>query len=97
VRVIAVPITDAELQVLTSITKAFFRVIYIIPWVFTVAVPAILWWLILNSNGVANCKLKPLNLIVSKVLWLSSIKMALGTVVYINIIPTILHLASRNF
>ena len=33
---------------------AFFRVIYILPWIFTAAVVAIVWQLILNPQGVLN-------------------------------------------
>ncbi len=33
---------------------AFFRVLYVLPWIFTAAVVAITWQLILNPQGVAN-------------------------------------------
>ena len=35
-------------------TKAIFRVIYILPWVFTASIIAILWRLLLNPHGVVN-------------------------------------------
>ena len=35
-------------------TKAFFRVVYILPWLFTVAIIAVLWRLLLDPNGVVN-------------------------------------------
>ena len=37
-----------------NVTKALFRVVYILPWLFTVAIIAVLWRLMLNPNGVIN-------------------------------------------
>ena len=34
--------------------KAMFRAIYILPWLFTVAIIAVVWRLLLNPNGVVN-------------------------------------------
>lgn len=71
-------------KLLGSAWKAFFRMIYILPWVFTVAVTAILWRLMLNPNGVINYILECLHLIQREVEWLSSTKNALFAVVIIN-------------
>jgi multiple sugar transport system permease protein len=65
--------------------KAFFRVIYILPWLFTVAIIAVLWRLLLNPNGVINYYLQDLGLINSKVEWLASPSLALFAVTFINI------------
>ena len=60
-------------------SRAVFRVIYILPWLFTAAVIAVLWRMLLNPNGVVNYLLS------SDVEWLSSPSLALGAVTFINI------------
>ena len=64
-------------SLLGSATKAFFRVLYILPWLFTVAIIAVLWRLLLNPNGVLNYLLQDIGLINSKVEWLASPSIAL--------------------
>lgn len=71
--------------ILSNLTKSFFRVIYVLPWVFTAAIIAILWRLLLNPNGVINYFLESLGLITEKVEWLGSRKTALGALTFINI------------
>ena len=66
-------------------TKSFFRVIYILPWVFTAAIIAVLWRLLLNPNGMINYILESLGLISEKIEWLGSRRTALGAVTFINI------------
>lgn len=66
-------------------TKAIFRVIYILPWVFTASIIAILWRLLLNPNGVVNFLLIELGLARTQIEWLSSRQIALYTVTFINI------------
>ncbi len=66
-------------------TRAFFRVVYILPWVFTATIIAILWRLMLNPNGVINYLLTWAGLIEEKVEWLSSRQLALHAVTFINI------------
>lgn len=65
--------------------KAIFRVIYILPWVFTASIIAILWRLLLNPNGVVNYLLIEAGLASEPVEWLSSRELALYTVTFINI------------
>jgi multiple sugar transport system permease protein len=72
-------------SLLGSATKAVFRVLYILPWLFTVAIIAVLWRLLLNPNGVLNYILQDLGLINSKVEWLASPSIALFAVTFINI------------
>jgi multiple sugar transport system permease protein len=66
-------------------TKALFRVIYILPWVFTASIIAILWRLLLNPNGVVNYLLIAVGLADGPIEWLSSRELALSTVTFINI------------
>jgi multiple sugar transport system permease protein len=70
---------------LPRLAAALFRVVYILPWVFTASIVVILWQLLLNPNGVINYVLETLNLISSKVEWFSNPSLALGTVIFINI------------
>ena len=72
-------------RLLSTTTKALFRVVYILPWLFTVAIIAVLWRLILNPNGVANYLLISLGLVDTGVEWLASRETALYAVTFINI------------
>jgi multiple sugar transport system permease protein len=67
------------------IPRALFRVIYILPWVFTASIIAILWRLLLNPNGVVNYLLTVLRLGSTEIEWLSSRQLALPAVTFINI------------
>lgn len=66
-------------------TKALFRMIYILPWLFTVAIIAILWRLLLAPNGVVNYLLTSSHLIGSQIAWLAEPQYALFAVTFINI------------
>jgi len=72
-------------RLLSNRVKAFFRVLYVLPWLFTVAIIAILWRLLLNPNGVVNYILSSVGLIDSNVEWLSTPETALYAVTFINI------------
>lgn len=65
--------------------KAFFRVIYVLPWMFTAAVIAVLWKMMLNPNGIINYLLQVLNFTSTNIAWLSSRNVALIAVTVINI------------
>lgn len=66
-------------------TKALFRTIYVLPWLFTVAIIAVLWRLLLEPNGVVNYVLMAANLTGTQVEWLSQPETALFAVTFINI------------
>jgi multiple sugar transport system permease protein len=72
-------------SLLSHVTKAIFRVVFILPWLFTVAIIAVLWRLLLNPNGVMNYVLQQAGLVDSKVEWLASTATALYAVTFINI------------
>ena len=72
-------------RLLSANVKAIFRVIYILPWVFTASIVAILWRLLLNPHGVVNFVLLELGLIPELLEWLSDRKLALNAVTFINI------------
>ena len=66
-------------------TKAIFRTIYVLPWLFTVAIIAVLWRMLLEPNGVVNYVLTASGLVGSQIEWLGSPDMALYAVTFINI------------
>ncbi len=72
-------------RLLSANVKAVFRVIYILPWVFTASIVAILWRLLLNPHGVVNFVLLELGIIPELLEWLSDRKLALNAVTFINI------------
>lgn len=61
------------------VPRAVFRGLYVLPWLFTVAVIAVLWRMLLAPNGVINFLLN------TNIEWLASPQLALGTVTFINI------------
>lgn len=66
-------------------TKAFFRVLYILPWLFTVAIVAVLWRLLLSPNGVVNYLLGSAGITDGSTEWLANPSTALAAVTFINI------------
>lgn len=65
--------------------KAIFRTIYVLPWLFTIAIVAVLWRLLLEPNGVINFLLVTSKLVGEQVEWLASPDLALFSVTFINI------------
>jgi multiple sugar transport system permease protein len=72
-------------KLIHPVTRSVFRVIYILPWVFTASIIAILWRLMLNPNGIINYLLISSGLVSERIEWLSSRQLALHTVTFINI------------
>lgn len=72
-------------SLLGGVTKAIFRVLYILPWLFTVAVIAVIWRLILDPAGVANYVLTRIGLLQNEVSWLADPGTALWALTLINI------------
>ncbi len=72
-------------DVLSCAAKAVFRTIFVLPWLLTVAIIAILWRLLLNPNGVVNAVLSALSLVTGQHEWLADPDLALGVVTFINI------------
>ncbi|GLS17802.1 sugar ABC transporter permease [Labrys miyagiensis] len=61
------------------------RVLYILPWLFTAVIIAVIWRLLLEPNGVVNSILMQLGIIGSKIEWFSSPETALHAVTFANI------------
>ena len=72
-------------RLLSPLVKAFFRTLFILPWLFTVAIIAVLWRMLLNPNGLVNYLLISSGVIDVGVEWLSSRDTALLAVTFINI------------
>ena len=68
-----------------SRTKTIARVIYILPWVFTASVVAILWKLMLQPSGIVNYLLSIFPQISRNTEWLSNSSIALAVICCINI------------
>lgn len=66
-------------------TKTIARVIYILPWVFTASVVAILWKLMLQPSGIVNYLLSVLPQVSRNTEWLSNQDIALAVICFINI------------
>lgn len=65
--------------------RAILRVLYILPWLFTAVIIAIVWRLILDPNGVANSLLVALGIVDFKVEWFSSPNTAIHALTFVNI------------
>ncbi|MES0168469.1 sugar ABC transporter permease [Mesorhizobium sp. M0027] len=65
--------------------RSILRVLYILPWLFTAVIIAIIWRLILDPNGVVNSILMALHIVNFKVEWFSSTKTALHALTFANI------------
>ena len=59
--------------------------LYILPWLFTVAIVAVLWRLLLSPNGVVNYLLGTVGLTDGQTDWLANPSTALAAVTFINI------------
>jgi multiple sugar transport system permease protein len=70
---------------MSGVTKAIFRIVYILPWLFTIAVIAVIWRLLLDPAGVVNYILTTVGLAHHGVNWLSSPSTALWALTFINI------------
>ncbi|TCC22776.1 carbohydrate ABC transporter permease [Kribbella speibonae] len=72
-------------SLLGGVTKAVFRIIYILPWLFTVAVIAVIWRLLLDPSGVVNYLLTTVGRMQQGVDWLSDPGTALWALTFVNI------------
>jgi multiple sugar transport system permease protein len=70
---------------LSGVTKAIFRIVYILPWLFTVAVIAVIWRLMLDPSGVVNYLITTVGGLRQGVNWLADPNWALWALTFINI------------
>lgn len=65
--------------------RSILRVLYILPWLFTAVIIAVIWRLLLDPNGVVNSILMALNILDFKVEWFSSTATAIHALTFANI------------
>lgn len=70
---------------LGRVAKAVFRLVFILPWLFTVAIIAVVWRMLLNPNGVVNYALIELGITDRGIEWLASTELSLYAVTFINV------------
>lgn len=70
---------------INPVIRALFRVIYILPWLFTAVIIAIVWRLLLDPSGVVNVVLVSLGIIERNIEWFSSTDTALHALTFVNI------------
>lgn len=72
-------------ELVSRTTRAVFRTLFVLPWLLTIAIVAVLWRLLLNPNGIVNAILSGIGLVASQHEWLSDPGSALAVVTAINI------------
>ena len=72
-------------QRIHPVVRSILRVLYILPWLFTAVIIAIIWRLLLDPNGVINGMLIAMHIVDFKVEWFSSTKTALHALTFANI------------
>lgn len=72
-------------EAVSAVTRTVFRTLFVLPWLLTVAIIAILWRLLLNPNGVVNAILSALGVVSGQHEWLADPGIALAAVTFINI------------
>jgi len=72
-------------RLLGAVPIAIFRVIYILPWLFTAAIIAVLWRLLLDPQGIVNYLLQAVHVVGSPIAWFGDPGTALFAVVFMNI------------
>lgn len=65
--------------------RSIMRVLFILPWLFTAVIIAVIWRLLLDPNGVINSVLMTLHIVGFKVEWFSSPSTALHAVTFVNV------------
>jgi len=72
-------------KLLGAVPRAIFRVIYILPWLFTASIIAVLWRLLLDPQGVINYLLEAVHLTGSPIAWFGDPGTAMLAVIVMNI------------
>jgi multiple sugar transport system permease protein len=67
------------------VVRSVLRVLYILPWLFTAVIIAIVWRLLLDPSGVINSVLQTLHITSAKIEWFSSSSTAIHALTFVNI------------
>ncbi len=71
--------------VINPIVRSILRVFFIMPWVFTATIIAIIWRLLLDPLGIVNYALRAVDLVKANHGWFSSPELAMHALVFVNI------------
>jgi len=72
-------------RVINPIIRSVLRMLYLMPWVFTATIIAIIWRLLLDPSGVINYALHSLGISKTDIQWFSDPSVALQAVTFVNI------------
>lgn len=72
-------------KVIAGVPRTIFRVIYVLPWIFTAAVVVVVWRLMLDPAGVINYFLTSTNIIHQAVPWFAEAGTAMLSITVMNI------------
>ena len=65
--------------------RSIFRILYIMPWLFTAVIIAIIWRLLLDPSGVINSIIAALNITDRNIEWFASTSTAIHALTFVNI------------
>lgn len=72
-------------SVIHPLLRGVLRAVYIIPWMFTATITAVIWRLLLNPVGIVNFTLQALNIAAANIEWFSSSALALHALTFVNV------------
>lgn len=72
-------------EIIPNWIRSICRVFFIMPWVFTVTIVAILWRLLLNPEGIINHLMVSSGIFSQRIEFLSDIRYAMFSIIFINI------------
>lgn len=72
-------------KLIAGVPRTIFRVIYVLPWIFTAAVVVVVWRLMLDPAGVINYFLTTMNIIHQAVPWFADAGTAMLSITVMNI------------
>lgn len=72
-------------SVIHPLLRGVLRAVYIVPWMFTATITAVIWLLLLNPVGIVNFTLQALNIAAANIEWFSSSTLALHALTFVNV------------
>ncbi|MCG8480225.1 MAG: sugar ABC transporter permease [Spirochaetales bacterium] len=72
-------------SVIHPFVRGILRAFYIMPWMFTATITAVIWRLLLNPVGIVNFMLQALNVAAENIEWFSSSTLALHALTFVNV------------
>ena len=72
-------------SVINPVVRSVLRALYIMPWMFTATITAVIWRLLLNPAGIVNAMLEALNVVNGSIAWFSSSALALHALTFVNV------------